>query len=271
MYSTPKAKLHFAHANGFPAGSYALLFSQLSNDFDVIALEKFGHNAAFPVSKDWSKQVEELVNYVKSNSTEPVYAVGHSFGAVVSYMAVCEYPELFKGLIMLDPPLITGLTALVARGVKSTPLFDKFTPAKQTLNRCTRWDENTDLVDYFKNKNLFKNMHIQCVQDYVSSATEPSEQGYKLTFSHEVEAEIFRTLPLKIHQFYGKLSKPAVLITGEKTTVCKPKLIAPFIEKNGLEHYEIEGGGHMFPLEQPEKVGQMIAQQIHQWEERSKH
>lgn len=258
--------LHFAHANGFPAGSYNKLFSFLQDNYSIIALEKFGHNSTYPINRDWANPVAELTQFFHANSDDPIYLVGHSFGAVVSYMTACEAPDKVKGLIMLDPPLITGLTSLFVKGIRNTPLFDRFTPAHQTVNRCTKWPKGTDLVEYFQRKALFRNMHPESIAHYVDSAIEENETGYSLSFDHQIEAQIFRTIPLNIHRYYGRLKVPAVLITGEKTTVCRPKLIAPFIKKNHLEHAQVEGGGHMFPLEQPEKVAQLIKNYIEKWE-----
>lgn len=263
---TKPVTLHFAHANGFPASSYRKLFSYLEGQFSIIALEKFAHNPAFPVDQDWSNPVKELSQYLQENSEEPVYLVGHSFGAVVSYMTACKFPQMVKGLIMLDPPLITGLTSMVVRSIRKTPLFDRLTPAHQTLNRCTSWPKGTNLIEYFQNKTLFKDMHPESIANYVDAAIESHESGHSLSFDHKVEANIFRTIPLNIHRFYGKLQVPAKLITGQHTTVCRPKRIAPFIKYNQLEHQEIAQGGHMFPLEQPEKVAQLIEQIITKWE-----
>ncbi|WJG07918.1 alpha/beta hydrolase [Aliiglaciecola sp. LCG003] len=261
-----KPIIHFAHANGFPASSYNKLFAYLKDDFGIIALEKFAHNPAFPLSQDWQNQVAELVDYIDTKHAQPCYLVGHSFGAVVSYMAACQNPEKFLGLIMLDPPLVTGLTSLFARSVRNTRLFDNFTPAKQTLNRCTAWPKGVDLVEYFQAKTLFKDMHPQCVEDYVAAATIETDEGHKLDFDHQVEANIFRTVPLNISRYYGKLTIPSLLITGEQTKVCTEKLIAPFIRHNKLAHKQVARGGHMFPLEQPEHVSILISEQIHLWE-----
>ncbi|MFT4994667.1 MAG: pimeloyl-ACP methyl ester carboxylesterase [Paraglaciecola sp.] len=262
----PGVKLHFAHANGFPAASYQKLFNGLPENFAVMALDKFGHNTRFPVSNNWSNQVAELIHYVEAASTAPVYAVGHSFGAVISYMAVCTRPDLFKGLIMLDPPIVTGFSRLMVKILKSTPLIDRLTPAGKTDRRCKRWAKNADIVAYFKARGLFENMDDDCIQDYVKAVTELNGGHYTLSFETDIEANIFRKVPHNINRYYGQLKTPALLITAEDTTVCVPRLIGPFVRANKLEHQVFCGGGHMFPLEQPTKVATLIASTIAQWE-----
>ena len=44
----------FAHANGFPAGTYRALFEQWrAAGRTVHALDRFGHDPRFPVSSNW--------------------------------------------------------------------------------------------------------------------------------------------------------------------------------------------------------------------------
>lgn len=242
------------------------MFSHLPQNIKVIAKQKFAHSQQFPVSKDWEKQAEELLDYIKKNTSEPVYGVGHSFGGVISYMAACKEPELFKGLIMLEPPLVTGITRTLLKMVRHTPIFHKFNPAKQARTRCTTWSIDTDLVAYFSRKSLFKDMQLQCVEDYVSSAIKLEGEQYKLNFSHHVEADIFTNVPMNIHRFYGKLKIPALLVTAQNSQVCRPALIAPFVKKNDIEHLLAPDCGHMFPLEKPEWTANLISEQIENWE-----
>lgn len=260
------AYIHFAHANGFPAGSYRVLLDDLRQRHQVLALEKFAHNPNFPVDYGWSNQVAELSDYLQSHQVLPCYLVGHSFGAVVSFLAACRHPQSVKGVILLDPPLITGLTGLLFKTIRRTPWADRLSPAKLAANRCTTWPKDTDLVNYFANKALFKNMHPECIEDYVSSAVKETPNDLMLDFDNNVEANIFRTIPLNMGTYKLPKSIPATIITGEKTKVCKQKLIAPFIAKNNLEHLVVKGGGHMFPLEQPQHVASLILDKIDQWE-----
>lgn len=259
--------LHFAHANGFPAGSYRKLFAALPTNFEVLAIDKFAHSPRFPVANNWRNQVDELIDYVECRAVDPVYAVGHSFGGVISYMAACQRPDLFKGLIMLEPPVITGLSKLMFALIKATPLIDRLTPAGKTIRRCATWPKGTDIVAYFKARALFKDMDHDCVQDYVDAVMELRHNHYHLNFDPQVEADIFRNVPSNIDKYKGRLLCPALLMTGENTTVCVPRLITPFIRANKLQHQVFKHGGHMFPLEQPVVVASLIADVLTKWQE----
>lgn len=257
--------IHFAHANGFPAGSYRKFLSQLPSDFTIIAKDKFAHDDQFPLNDNWSNQVDELIDYVENNTPNGTRAIamGHSFGAVLSYMAVCKRPDLFSGLIMLDPPLITGLARYVFRFAKRNRLINKLTPAALTDVRIRRWDKDHDLVHYFAKKQLFKNFDPECIQDYVDSVMLEKDDARHLSFDVHTEANIFRTIPHNLPDFAGQLTLPSILVTGINTDVCVPVLRKPFLKRNPIvEHIEFAHGAHMFPLEFPLELAKLISQSL---------
>jgi pimeloyl-ACP methyl ester carboxylesterase len=256
--------VHFAHANGFPAKSYSKLFAHLNDNIELIALDKFAHNAEFPLNNNWENQVDELIHFVEKkraqlNSDLPIVLVGHSFGAVISFLACCKKPALFSGLIMLDPPLITGLASWIFKFAKKSRLIDKITPAGKTKIRNKKWHHKTDLVQYFGKRALFKNMDVDCIADYVAAVTHEHQGERVLHFDTQVEADIFRTIPINLHKQYGKLSTQSYLLTGKYTEVCIEKLRNPFIKGNlTISHEAFDFGGHMFPLEKPIEVASRV-------------
>ncbi len=54
--------IHFSHANGFPASTYRTFFAELSDDYDIRFIERIGHDARYPVTRDWPHLVEELLD-----------------------------------------------------------------------------------------------------------------------------------------------------------------------------------------------------------------
>lgn len=259
--------VHFAHANGFPAGSYKKLWRSLPDSLHVIAHDKFGHNQSLPVNDNWQNQITELIHYLEANARQPVYAVGHSFGGVVSFMTCCQRPDLFKGLIMLDPPIMAGPIAPLFRFIKKTSLIDKVSPSGKSRLRKTFWESHENPVDYFKPKALFRNFDEECLYDYVKSATKKEKSGTRLTFDAAIETAIFRKLPHNINSFKNKLTRPAKLFTAQHTNVCFPPLIRRFLKQHrGLDHEMIKGVGHMFPFEKPQMTAKLIANTIKQWE-----
>lgn len=259
-----KPLLNFVHANGFPAGSYRTFLEEFSERYTTIAHEQFGHNHKYPIHNNWQYLVTELVDYIKLQD-EKVICVGHSFGGVIAFIAACQHPELFRGLVMLDPPVFTGRLSWLLSLAKKTPLIDKLSPAGKAKNRKNNWPLETNLVKSFARKQLFKNFNPRCLQDYVDSAVTIKNKRLELMFSPDVEADIFRNLPCNLFEFKNKLTVPAALIFGEKTSVLPIRYFYRFAKMNQIELMMMPNGGHMFPLEQPERTAQIIDKLIKNW------
>lgn len=253
--------LNYAHANGFPAGSYKKLFKQLSPSYRIIAKDKFTHNTAYPLNDNWESAVDELIEYIEQHLTkgEKAIAVGHSFGAVISYKAVCKRPDLFSQLIMLEPPLITGIARHFYKIAKRTRLINKITPAGITQIRKRKWHIEQDLFDYFSKKALFKSFDPECIKDYINAAIVDTGSHQELSFEVQNEVDIFRTIPHNLPSYYQTLTVPSTLVSAEYTNVCVPYLRNPFLRNNkNMKHIEFASVGHMFPLEKPIEVAKLI-------------
>lgn len=261
------AVINFAHANGFPADSYKKLWKLLPGDHQIMAKPMYGHDKHRPVSDNWQNQVKELIAFVESRAEEPVIAIGHSFGGVISFMACCQRPELFKGLIMMDPPIVTGMVSKAFRLLKKTPWIDAFVPSGKSKYRKAIWAPEEDVYAYFKPKALFRYFDEECLADYVRSATQKDKEGARLIYDVSVETQIFRYIPHNIHHFDGKLNIPAYLYTAEHTNVCFPYLARRFQKRHpGMRYQVIPGVGHMYPLEKPRETAAMLAKTINEIE-----
>lgn len=257
--------LNFAHANGFPAKSYQTLFSYLPSSMQVIAIEKYGHNVDKPINHNWQAQVEELIDFVQAQQVDnkKVICLGHSFGGVISFIACCQRPDLFSGLIMLDPPVLSGTNALMLKLLKKTPWIDKFSPAGKAKNRRTHWPLGTDIAALFSRRTLFKSFDKRCLNDYVKHGVQEKEGQFELVFDAEVEANIFRHLPCNLSNYKNKLTTPAMLIYGASTDVFPQSIFKRFVKLNKQIQLKTTEGGHMFPLEKPAETAKLITEFIH--------
>jgi pimeloyl-ACP methyl ester carboxylesterase len=160
---------------------------------------------------------------------------------------------------MLEPPLITGLVKHFFKLAKHTPLIDRLTPAGITQVRAQRWDLDENLFDYFSKKSLFKAFDPDCIQHYIEAAVSTDNMVQTLNFDVQKEADIFRTIPHNLSRHYNTLEVPSTLVSAEFTNVCVPFLRKPFLKRNqGMKHIEFKQGGHMFPMEKPEQLANLI-------------
>ena len=58
------APIVFSHANGFPAGTYGVLFETFRRaGFAVHAIERIGHDPQHPVTNNWPHLVQQLHDF----------------------------------------------------------------------------------------------------------------------------------------------------------------------------------------------------------------
>ncbi|MCJ8321684.1 MAG: alpha/beta hydrolase [Colwellia sp.] len=260
-----KPLINFVHANGFPASSYQTFLNYFSQEYDVVAHEKYGHNPKYPIHNGWQFLVDELICYLKQQD-QAVICIGHSFGGVISFLAACKQPELFKGLIMLDPPAMTGVMSWVLKIFKNTTYIDKITPAGKSKIRRSHWPVDTDLAKLFKQRQLFKNFDARCLKDYTRSAISLSNNRLELTFDTQAETEIFRNVPTHLSNLRNKLMVPAALIYGENSELYPSYFFKRFAKQNNKIKLHSIKGGHMFPLEHPMETSKLIDKIIRQWQ-----
>lgn len=266
----------FSHANSFPAGTYALLFAQLKQrGIRVQALERFGHDPRFPVTNNWPHLVEQLAEFIRSQtpadaSTVP-YLVGHSLGGFLSIMVAAKYPELARGVLMLDSPLVAGWRAATLDMAKRTQLVGTVSPGKVSQRRRSQWPSLQEAQSYFASKKLFARWHPQVLADYLShgletvSSNSPSDAhstapgALQLRFAREVETNIYNTLPHNLSSWLSqhRLKCPVAFIGGRQSVEVK-HVGMELTRRITQGRINTLDGTHLFPMEQPEACAAAI-------------
>ena len=252
-----KPKIHFAHANGFPAKAYSKLFSFLKDDFEIGFLERHAHNPKFPVSDNWRFLKDELRETIERNYTEKIVGVGHSLGGVLHFLVAVENPELYRQIILLDAPVISRLSSHGLRFLKLTKMIDRYSPSQMTRFRRNLWQSKAAVFEHFKQKPKFAAFDEDVLRDYVEHGTIETEKGFELFFAPKVEAQIYRTIPHNLPKSRGKLKIPAAYIGGTHSKEGELARLS-FMKKHfPIDFYQIEGS-HLFPLEKPQLTAETI-------------
>lgn len=249
--------IHFAHGNGFPALCYKQMLNHLEERFDYCFVDRLGHDPLYPVEENWHNLVNEVLASIKKQATQPVIAIGHSLGGVLSLLAAIEEPELFKAVIMLDSPLIGPFKSSMVKLAKTLGIIDRITPAFRTQGRREHWQNYDQLIRYLKTRDLFKTFTEECLNDYITYGLEKNDDGYHLRFDRHIEYQIYRTIPHVIPKYKGRLITPSALIYGDKSTVVG-RLDVRFMKNNfNIKCFKIRGT-HLFPMEHPKEVAKQI-------------
>ena len=256
------SRIVFSHANGFPAGTYRMLFEAWrAAGHQVHAVDKFGHDPARPPTSNWPGLRDELVALIEqvANDAKPVFLVGHSLGGWCSMLAAAQRPDLVKGIVLLDSPLMGPWLAGAIRLTKPTPIFKRFSPGHVSEGRRQHWPSADAAHDHFAAKKLFARWHPQVLRDYIACGIEPNtntagdaDKRHRLSFKRDIETRIYNTLPHHIGSLLRR--KPLrcdVAFVGGTESVEVRQLGMRHTER--LTHGRLAwiAGSHLFPFERP--------------------
>jgi len=253
---TPAGTLVFSHANGFPAGTYRLLFEHWrAAGWRVLALPKFGHDAGYPVASNWPHSRNELIAFIEREAPgEKVFLVGHSLGGYLSLLTACRRPELATGLVLIDSPVLAGWRAHSVQVAKAARLIGRISPGRVSKSRRTHWASAEEAHAHYASKALFARWDPRVLADYIAAGIEPDPDngGVRLAFRREVETRFYNTLP---HHFGALLQRyppqcPVAFLGGTRSAEVRQVGLA---ETRAVTRGRVEwlDGTHLFPMEKP--------------------
>jgi pimeloyl-ACP methyl ester carboxylesterase len=259
-----KADIVFSHANGFPAGTYRVLFEAWrAAGHAVHALEKFGHDPAYPVTGNWPKLRDQLIAFTERTASGPAVLVGHSLGGLLSLMAACRRPDLAAGLVLLDSPVFTGWRAHSVQVLKATGLIQRGSPGRVSRTRRHEWPSREAVLAHFAAKATFARWDRRVLADYVACGFEEQDGKTVLAFRREIETRIYNTLP---HQLGSLLRRhppkcPVSFIAGTQSREMRQAGLAAS-KALARERFGWIEGTHLFPMEHPEQTAQRVLDAI---------
>jgi pimeloyl-ACP methyl ester carboxylesterase len=252
------ALIVFSHANSFPAGTYGVLFRSLRARGHIVkAVDKFGHDPQYPVTSNWPHLVKQLAQFAAievQKAGEPAYLIGHSLGGFLSVMAACHHPELSRGVVLLDSPLLGGWRAKTLELIKATQLVGSISPGKVSKNRRYSWDSAEAALAHFESKKIFARWHPQMLRDYITHCTHDDATTGKrvLSFDRTVETQLYNTLPHNLDRLISRhpLQCPVAFIGG-KDSLEMQQVGMTMTRKLAKDRIQMLPGSHLFPMERP--------------------
>ena len=256
--------LIFSHANSFPAGTYRYLFALLrERGFDVHALDRFGHDARYPVTNNWPHLVQQLADFAEplvQRWGQPAFLVGHSLGGFVSVMTAAQHPALAHAVLMLDSPLIQGWRATSLEVAKRTQMIGSVSPGKISHKRRNVWASREEALAAFQSKKAFARWHPEVLQDYIQHGMSDSPDGrITLHFTREEETAIYNNLPHNLNALLRRhpLRCPVAFIGGMYSKEMKQVGMDMTLRVTQGRTMMVDGS-HLFPMELPQLTAAAI-------------
>ena len=256
-----KPIVHFSHGNSYPAGSYRQMLGFLSCDYDVRAVDMYGHDPAYPVTDGWPKLVEHLIDEVAGYG-EPAVLLGHSLGGMLSVMAAKQRPDLVRCVVMLDSPVVAGWRALVWRMAKVQGWGQRVSPGRFSQKRRNVWPTRDAAHAHFIAKPMFAAFAPGVLDDYLEHGLQPHPEGVQLRFTREVETQVYNGLPHHLGDVTrGYFPVPVGFIGGTDSAELRQAGLAATRALVG-DNYSSIAGTHLFPLESPALTAQLTREMI---------
>ena len=270
--------IHFAHANGFTAGTYQQMLGFLAQTRSVYALD---HRATWPNSPqtpvpkfDWASAADDLIAgldairlhhqrgsvFASNTAPQKFIGVGHSLGAVMTLIAATHRPDLFEKIILIEPVLYPSASLRVLKAVPLALRYRYLKLAKRTLLRRDIWRDHHDFVQYHASKPAFDGISQAVMYDYAQYGLKPhTDEQMAFVFPKAWEAHVFATIP-NVWGYIKKLQVPCTCIRASDSERWVPLKSWDKWQKlrPDLPLLTLQGMGHLAPLQQPEKVADLI-------------
>ena len=254
--------LHFAHANGFPPGTYRKLIDELTNHHHVfsMAARPLWPDSRPQVLRDWSPLAEDLREEIDRRGARGIVAVGHSLGAVISLLAAAADPGLFSAVVAVDPLILTGAHSLYWGAVKAVGLGERFSLVRGARRRRELWADRGEARTTYSSKKVFAGWDPEALDDYLDAGmVDLPEGGVRLRYPREWEARIFAAAPHDLWPHLRKVSVPTLFVQGESSdTFLDAARARVEREVPGSRAVVIADSSHFVPMERPRELARVI-------------
>ncbi|MGQ9908158.1 MAG: alpha/beta fold hydrolase [Candidatus Flexifilum sp.] len=261
--------LHLAVANGFPPETYTPLIDALNTRTAVFCLPPRPLWTPPPdpgTLTQWRDLADDLLRLLADRGDQPVIAVGHSLGGVVSLIAALKQPQRFRALILLDPVILPPPAMRLMRRMQAAGQMEAFPLVQGALRRRARFAAPEEAFAYWRTRPLFADWSDDALRRYVAAGLvpDPDGDGWTLRWSAAWEARVFATGHIGSWRDLKRLNRltpplPALLVRGATSDTlleaCAARIAArcPQIAVRTLD-----GHGHLFPLSAPEATARLI-------------
>ena len=261
------AQAHFMHGNGFCAGTYTPFLSHLMDDLHIFASDVRGHGDSLQLQPDrvrhWFIFAEDIKLVVDHKMKTPVIGMGHSLGAVATYIAAATYPQLFSAIVLIDPVIfprkILWLMALINRlGLSGKLALPRRARLRQTIFK----DKQTALKRFASGHGIFKSWSTRFIEAYLECGLlEKDAQTAILRCDPELEAQIFESVPLDVWKYASRIACPVLAVRGEHSDAFfEDAAVRLNTAIPDCKVVTIAGAGHFIPMEKPEECAEAIKQ-----------
>ena len=209
-----KPLLHFLHGNGFCGRTYEPMLKCLAADFDLWLSDVQGHGDSDHGGRfhGWNRSAElALEAFSAGNGTfgaVPKYALGHSFGGVLTALELAKQPGLFQRAVLLDPVLFSPAMIGVMALSDVVGLYRRNNMASKARTRRQQWPSAQAAFDGLHQRGMFKGWTEDALWAYIEHGLKPLGAAVELKCRPSREADIFGSYPKRLWSSLAKVQTP---------------------------------------------------------------
>lgn len=266
--SPPSGKplLHMLHGNGFSSLMYQPLLSILSEHFDLFLSDAQGHGDSDHggLFVGWNQSAELALAALQAHlplfGDVKVYALGHSFGGVLTAMINSGANSPFCQVILLDPVLFTPWMLRTMQGLDLLGLYRLNPMAKKALKRRQHWPDSNHAAKYLQQRALFASWHPDALSAYIRHSMRQEQDGLRLKCRPEREAEIFASYPKRLWQALRQPCSDTLVLYGDQSYPFVAKAVTRWQRLNQAVQIRQVKGDHCFMQQYPSQTAALILQ-----------
>lgn len=260
-----KPLLHFLHGNGYCGRVYTPMLAVLAEDFDLWLCDVQGHGDSDHGGRfhGWNRSAELAVEAFEALRAPfgdvPRFALGHSFGGVLTSLILARHPELFRRAVLLDPVLFSPAMIGVMALSDVVGLAQRTGMAKKAHKRRRKWSDRASAHAALHGRGMFRGWDEAAFDAYIEHALRDVDGGVELKCRPSCEAEIFGSFPRRLWPSLARVTTPTEVIHGASTYPFVARSVARWCASNAHVRSQVVPGGHCFMQEQPADSAERVA------------
>lgn len=178
-------------------------------------------------------------------------------------MAACRRPDLARGVVMLDSPVVAGWRAHGLQVAKASGLIRRVSPGRVSQRRRHEWPDRAAVQAHFAAKHAFARWDPRVLADYVDAGFVERAGRVELAFDRDVETRIYNTLPHRLGRTLRRHPPrcPVAFVAGTQSLE---------VRQGGLEasralareRFTWIEGTHLYPMEKPDETARVVLEAL---------
>ncbi|MBI1885092.1 MAG: alpha/beta fold hydrolase [Chloroflexi bacterium] len=234
----------FAHGLTFDHHMWDPQVEALSKRYRCLALDFLGHGASAGARSEYTLEgeAENLYTLMRQLGVEAAHVVGLSMGGMVGMRLALAHPQAVRSLVLLD-------TSAEPEVPDRAPLYEGMAQASRDQGP----EAVVDSVLSFMFSQGFIQGQLEVVAGYKKRFLDVDREGiYWATLAITRRTDILDQV--------SRIRVPTLVIVGEEDIAVTPDKAEHIQERiAGSRLVRIPGSGHMTPIEQPERITELLS------------